>query len=206
VAQLSVKSDEELENLHRQISNLSDENEELRNAFNNKNAAFDDLSSEVSGLREISETAFTELKHNEQQFANSVLQLKSTEVQLDCALGKTRELQVKVNDLEEEVVKERSRATELERRLRSPPSMSFEEIDSIESGSPDITPPIYVPNRMFCDHCDLFDEHDTDDCIEGNSPGGVKHSGGAGLSQRPYCTVCEMFGHTAVDCEDEMTF
>ena len=54
-----------------------------------------------------------------------------------------------------------------------------------------LSPPMYVPSRMFCDHCDLFDEHETDDCVEGGSPGGVKHSGGAGLSTRPYCAVCE---------------
>lgn len=43
----------------------------------------------------------------------------------DTALSKMRDLQTKINDLEEEVVRERSRAKELEQRLNSPPGMSF---------------------------------------------------------------------------------
>ena len=47
-----------------------------------QNAEFEDLSAEVSNLREISETAFSELKKNELQFTTSVKKLKTTEFQL----------------------------------------------------------------------------------------------------------------------------
>ena len=47
-----------------------------------QNAELEELSSEVSNLREISETAFSELKKNELQFTTSVKKLKTTEIQL----------------------------------------------------------------------------------------------------------------------------
>ena len=84
----------------------------------------------------------------------------------DDALDKMRDLQTKINDLEEEVVRERSRAFELEQRIISPPVMSFENIDNLSniSSSPPINAPSYIPNRVFCDNCDVFDEHDTENC------------------------------------------
>ncbi|XP_063675652.1 CAP-Gly domain-containing linker protein 1-like isoform X33 [Bolinopsis microptera] len=205
----SKQSDEEIENLHKQINNLTEENDMLKLDFQEKNAEFDDLTMEVTNLREISETAFTEIKKNELQFTTSVKKLKTTEIQLDEALGRMRDLQCKINDLEEEVVRERSRTHELEQRLNSPPVMSFENIDNLSniSSSPPITAPGFIPNRVFCDNCDVFDEHDTENCpVGGVSPGGIRHGGLRGLSGRPYCTVCEMFGHTAAECEDDMTF
>ena len=201
------QSDEEIENLHKQISNLSEENDVMKQAFTDRNVEFEELTSEVSQLREISETAFLELKKNEQQFTASVKQLRTTEAQLDDALAKVRGLQTKINDLEEELVRERSRANELEAALNSPPVMSFENLDNLSNISTSPPPvPSYVPNRVFCDNCDVFDDHETQDCPIGTSPGGVRHGGPRGLSGRPYCTVCEMFGHTAEQCEDDMTF
>ena len=50
--------------------------------------------------------------------------------------------------------------------------------------------------RYFCDICDVFDLHDTEDCPtqcsdnNGNGNGGSKHHGVRG-EDRPYCTICE---------------
>lgn len=79
--------------------------------------------------------------------------------------------------------------------------------------------------RMFCDICDCFDLHDTDDCPKqsggwedgGDGGGGYdemrdpthphlsKH-GGSVDEERPYCDVCEVFGHTTESCTDDQTF
>lgn len=54
------------------------------------------------------------------------------------------------------------------------------------------------PPRLFCDICDVFDQHDTDDCpmqaMPSDSPPhsahhGIKAPGGG--SNRPYCENCE---------------
>ena len=52
------------------------------------------------------------------------------------------------------------------------------------------------PPRLFCDICDVFDEHDTDDCplqAASDSPPHSMHHGkrAPGGSDRPYCDNCE---------------
>lgn len=83
----------------------------------------------------------------------------------------------------------------------------------------DITEDLYMLNgvsarqvapRLFCDICDEFDKHDTEDCptqamqleeVETHT----KSKGKRG-QERPYCVSCEMFGHLAEDCDDGQTF
>ena len=63
-----------------------------------------------------------------------------------------------------------------------------EDDDDIAGGLP--------PPRLFCDICDVFDEHDTDDCplqAASDSPPHSMHHGkrAPGGSDRPYCDNCE---------------
>ena len=47
--------------------------------------------------------------------------------------------------------------------------------------------------RKFCDICDVFDQHETDECPLQESDGdtgGVKNSGERN-HERPYCSICE---------------
>ena len=47
--------------------------------------------------------------------------------------------------------------------------------------------------RLFCDICDEFDKHDTDDCptqASGPDDGGVRYHGDR-AEQRAYCDTCE---------------
>lgn len=47
--------------------------------------------------------------------------------------------------------------------------------------------------RKFCDICDVFDKHDTDECPMqegGEDTGGVKNYGDRD-HERPYCNICE---------------
>ena len=47
--------------------------------------------------------------------------------------------------------------------------------------------------RLFCDICEVFDQHDTDDCplqATSDSPPPSLHHGIRG-SERPYCETCE---------------
>ncbi|XP_028314202.1 CAP-Gly domain-containing linker protein 1 isoform X3 [Gouania willdenowi] len=66
-----------------------------------------------------------------------------------------------------------------------------------------------LPPRLFCDICDCFDLHDTEDCPtqeqEADSPPHTAYHGIKG-EQRPYCEVCEMFGHWSDTCNDDQTF
>ncbi|XP_026295576.1 restin homolog isoform X3 [Apis mellifera] len=64
--------------------------------------------------------------------------------------------------------------------------------------------------RMFCDICDQFDLHETEDCPRQaqdflDTEKVVKSSKKPPV-ERPYCENCEMFGHDTRDCDDAETF
>ncbi|XP_029668458.1 restin homolog isoform X2 [Formica exsecta] len=66
--------------------------------------------------------------------------------------------------------------------------------------------------RMFCDICDRFDLHETEDCprqaqdFSDRVPEKVAKSSKKQSVERPYCENCEMFGHDTHDCDDAETF
>ncbi|XP_070153044.1 CAP-Gly domain-containing linker protein 1 isoform X3 [Polyergus mexicanus] len=66
--------------------------------------------------------------------------------------------------------------------------------------------------RMFCDICDRFDLHETEDCprqaqdFSDRVPEKVAKSSKKQSVQRPYCENCEMFGHDTHNCDDAETF
>uniref|UniRef100_UPI0037E7F1D5 CAP-Gly domain-containing linker protein 1 isoform X4 n=1 Tax=Semicossyphus pulcher TaxID=241346 RepID=UPI0037E7F1D5 len=66
-----------------------------------------------------------------------------------------------------------------------------------------------LPPRLFCDICDCFDLHDTEDCPtqmqEPDSPPHTTYHGTKG-EERPYCDICEVFGHWTDSCNDDQTF
>ncbi|XP_066973407.1 CAP-Gly domain-containing linker protein 1-like isoform X3 [Macrobrachium rosenbergii] len=65
-----------------------------------------------------------------------------------------------------------------------------------------------VAPRMYCDICDCFDAHDTEECpkqASSESPPPTQYHGERG-STRPYCDTCEVFGHETGECNDDETF
>ena len=63
--------------------------------------------------------------------------------------------------------------------------------------------------RMFCDICDEFDLHDTDDCPQQYSTLSEtkleqethsKYNAGSSGNNRAYCDLCESFGHEESEC------
>ncbi|CAB3242482.1 unnamed protein product [Arctia plantaginis] len=61
--------------------------------------------------------------------------------------------------------------------------------------------------RLFCDICDVFDAHDTEECprqaAEPDAPPAIRRSP---PPPRPYCDICEVFGHATENCDEEVTF
>ncbi|XP_054711721.1 CAP-Gly domain-containing linker protein 1-like [Uloborus diversus] len=67
-----------------------------------------------------------------------------------------------------------------------------------------------IAPRVFCDICDRFDLHDTDDCPKQESflednPSPKPHESKK-MEERPYCNNCEMFGHWTYDCQEPETY
>ena len=66
-----------------------------------------------------------------------------------------------------------------------------------------------LPPRLFCDICDCFDMHDTEDCpTQAQMPDSPQHTTyhGTREDERPYCDICEAFGHWTESCNDDQTF
>ncbi|XP_046739296.1 CAP-Gly domain-containing linker protein 2 isoform X2 [Diprion similis] len=67
-----------------------------------------------------------------------------------------------------------------------------------------------APPRMFCDICDQFDLHDTEDCPrqaqDSPEPETSQRTPKKQPGERPYCDICEVFGHDTAHCDDEETF
>ena len=66
--------------------------------------------------------------------------------------------------------------------------------------------------RKYCDICELFDGHDTEDCPQqtsvmsnGMEPGHTYNAIGR-HEVRPYCNLCEQFGHLQEACQENETF
>ncbi|XP_050667971.1 restin homolog isoform X4 [Leptidea sinapis] len=69
--------------------------------------------------------------------------------------------------------------------------------------------PRAVAPRLFCDICDIFDAHDTEDCPkQAVTPDQAPPSTGNKQRPppRPYCDICEVFGHSTENCDEEETF
>ncbi|XP_046831078.1 restin homolog isoform X1 [Vespa crabro] len=64
--------------------------------------------------------------------------------------------------------------------------------------------------RMFCDICDQFDLHETEDCPrqaqDFSEPEKIIKSPKKQTLERPYCENCETFGHDTRDCDDTETY
>ncbi|XP_062547632.1 restin homolog isoform X5 [Armigeres subalbatus] len=68
--------------------------------------------------------------------------------------------------------------------------------------------------RVFCDICDEFDQHETEDCpkqCSDSPPESLKHPSAEAKERkipppRKYCEGCEVFGHELGECPDDETY
>ncbi|XP_063620432.1 CAP-Gly domain-containing linker protein 2 isoform X3 [Cydia splendana] len=94
--------------------------------------------------------------------------------------------------------------------------MLLARVQVLEGGAPD--EPVFngrkpraVAPRLWCDICDVFDAHDTEECprqAAGAPPDAPAAAAGKKPPPppRPYCDICEVFGHATENCDEEETF
>ncbi|XP_035381921.1 CAP-Gly domain-containing linker protein 1 isoform X2 [Electrophorus electricus] len=146
--------------------------------FNQKAASVNRSSSALDQMSEQKETAESQI-----EFLNSVI------VDLQ---RKNEELKAKLENMAEAALN----------------GNTTNEMDSNDSLS-EIKTKKKPPPRLFCDICDCFDLHDTEDCptqeqMSESPPHTTYH--GSPNDERPYCDICEMFGHWTESCNDDQTF
>lgn len=142
------------------------------------------------------------------------LRLQDAQAQLLEAEVFQENIQQTIGDYEQQVEFLNSVIADLQRKLETAEALAglhgplegYADEDD-EEGLEHLPPP-----RLFCDICDVFDEHDTDDCptqtsVSDSPPHSTYHGARApGGSDRPYCENCEVFGHATEECEYEATY
>ena len=84
----------------------------------------------------------------------------------------------------------------------------LEEFDSSFQSRVQVNGHIRAP-RMFCDICDVFDLHETEECPQQATETELSsHSyfHASRTEHRPYCDHCERFGHINSNCPDTETY
>ncbi|XP_013180475.1 PREDICTED: CAP-Gly domain-containing linker protein 2 isoform X4 [Papilio xuthus] len=82
-------------------------------------------------------------------------------------------------------------------------------VQALEGATTPSEPPLFNGRktrtpRLFCDICDVFDAHDTEDCArQAATPPPPARTP---PPPRPYCDICEVFGHATENCDEEETF
>ncbi|XP_012586414.1 PREDICTED: CAP-Gly domain-containing linker protein 1 isoform X3 [Condylura cristata] len=194
-----------------------------------KDAELDRLRSEVSLLR--GEVATAKALHPvvqalesdkvklELQVKNLELQLKENRRQLSSSSGHTdaraeedeRAQESQIDFLNSVIVDLQRKNQDLKTKveLMSEAALRGDGDDLNSYDSDDQEKQRKKKPRLFCDICDCFDLHDTEDCPTqtqlAEDPPHSAHRGSRG-EERPYCDICEVFGHWASACEDDQTF
>ncbi|XP_076108563.1 uncharacterized protein LOC143076624 isoform X3 [Mytilus galloprovincialis] len=171
--------------LQKEVANLKNENASLdkfRHSTENQEKENKDLMSQINSLK--SQLQAQEVNSNTIGLsANEIEDKQTIDGQVEFLNSVIVDLQKKNGDL-----KTRLEAMESGVLTNGEANSSMEEVS--ESKKP--------PPRLFCDICDVFDQHDTEDCPcqamdydeETPSP---SHHGGDRKQLRPYCDICEEF-------------
>ncbi|XP_043087445.1 CAP-Gly domain-containing linker protein 1 isoform X2 [Puntigrus tetrazona] len=130
----------------------------------------------------------------------------------DAAVDQLREekefAEGQINFLNSVIVDLQRKNEELKVKLKKMALTEFNGNDENE-GLGEVKKKKKAPPRVFCDICDCFDLHDTEDCpTQTQSPDSPPHTTyhGSRSGERPYCDICEAFGHWTDSCNDDQTF
>ncbi|XP_039218484.1 CAP-Gly domain-containing linker protein 1 isoform X16 [Crotalus tigris] len=196
---LITERDEELEKLRNEVSVLRGENATARN-----------LHLVVQSLESDKVKLEIKVKNLEQKLKES--QKSSSDVSSGGDLQKEEALesQQMIDFLNSVIVDLQSKNDELKSKLNkmSEAALNGDEEEVINYDSEGDNQVKRKP-RLFCDICDCFDLHETEDCpTQAQAPEEPLHSTyhGSRKEERPYCDICEMFGHWTANCNDDETF
>ncbi|KAK7173949.1 hypothetical protein R3I93_003700 [Phoxinus phoxinus] len=192
-----------------------------------KDKELDSLRNEIAGLRDTTQTLQSNLKSHKSENTQLQERLKALETSLadaqvtgsgsdDSVLKTWREAKEnaehQVEFLNTVIVELQRKNEDLKSKLEKMAEAALNgngatEIDTHNSHAE--TAKKKPPPRLFCDICDCFDQHDTEDCptqdqMLDSPPHTTYH--GSPSDERPYCDICEAFGHWTESCNDDQTF
>lgn len=195
---LITEKDEELEKLRNEVTVLRGENATARN-----------LHSLVQSLESDKLKLELKVKNLEQKLRDS--QKSPSAASDDTASGALQnEHESQIDFLNSVIVDLQRKNEELKMKVEmmSEAALNGNEEEVLQYDSEEETQAKKKP-RLFCDICDSFDLHDTEDCpTQAQAPDDPPHSThhGSRKEERPYCDICEVFGHWTTSCNDDETF
>ena len=139
-----------------------------------------------------------------EEFKKEMETLKQAAAQKSQQLSALQEENVKLN---EELGRSRDKVTSHQKLEEERPVLNNQLLEMKKSD--DQEKQSKKKPCLFCDICDCFGLHDTEDCptqaqMSEDPPHSTHHSSRS--EERPYCEICEMFGHWTTDCNDDETF
>ncbi|XP_073685200.1 CAP-Gly domain-containing linker protein 1 isoform X2 [Garra rufa] len=210
----------QLEITERENSNavMSDKDKELETLRNEiavlrvENAMAKTLQSAVTSLERDKAQLQTQVNSLEQKLEGRQTGNGEEVTSGDAAIDQLREekefAEGQINFLNSVIVDLQRKNEELKVKLKK---MALTEFNGNEEndGLVEVKKKKKAPPRVFCDICDCFDMHDTEDCpTQTQSPDSPPHTTyhGSRSGERPYCDICEAFGHWTDSCNDDQTF
>ncbi|MCI4388093.1 hypothetical protein PGIGA_G00081550 [Pangasianodon gigas] len=205
----------ERENFNTLISEKDKELEALRNeiaVLRGENAVAKTLQAAVESL-ELDKVKLQSRVHSlEQKLESRQSDDQEENSSGDAAISQLREekefAEGQINFLNSVIVDLQRKNEDLKVKLKKMALAEFNGNDE-NNGSGEVKKKKKAPPRVFCDICDCFDLHDTEDCpTQMQSPDSPPHSThhGSRGGERPYCDICEAFGHWTDSCNDDQTF
>lgn len=159
-------------------------------------------------MRELKE-AIKETEESNEQKESELIQYRAqfelNEQELAAYREELTRLETERESLIEEINTIRSQQTQLIHDTSN-------ELEANEYTKPQLTKSnsIKLAPRLFCDICDEFDLHDTDDCPQQYSSlaeskiedeAHTKYNAVTSSANRDYCDLCESFGHKESECQ-----
>ncbi|XP_060070040.1 CAP-Gly domain-containing linker protein 1-like isoform X2 [Ylistrum balloti] len=207
-SQLLQQKCEEVDTYQKQIANLKNENSSLevyRSSVSSLEEEKLEFKSVIKSLEQAVKDAKAEARAAAQEAKNAVEQANANSVAVtgDALTTKLQEektaMEGQVDFLNSVIVDLQKKNSDLKIRLEAM------EVGVVTNGnsndSMEVTPKAKAPPRLFCDICDVFDEHDTDDCplqaMDYEEPAPSQHHGDR-KHMRSYCDICEEFHEPCV--------
>ncbi|CAF1001129.1 unnamed protein product [Rotaria magnacalcarata] len=141
----------------------------------------------------------TNIKQVEYELTEAQYQIEKLKKQIDANANKDDRatLESQINFLNDVIVELRNTNEHLTKEIEFLKNPFVDDNELPESA---VTTTKTSAPRLYCDMCEIFDEHDTDDCPKQNSMIDDHHSHERVIPPaRLYCEKCEEFGH---DCNE----
>ncbi|GAA6107732.1 CAP-Gly domain-containing linker protein 1-like isoform X1 [Tachysurus ichikawai] len=206
----------ERENFNTLISEKDKELEALRNeiaVLRGENAVAKTLQAAVDSLERDKVKLQSRVHSLEQKLEGKQNEDQAENFSGDAAISQLREekefAEGQINFLNSVIVDLQRKNEELKVKLKKLALAEFNGNDENDGLGEVKKKKKKAPPRVFCDICDYFDLHDTEDCpTQTQSPDSPPHSThhGSRGGERPYCDICEAFGHRTDSCNDDQTF